>query len=137
MDINGISTNDSELTNNKSETNENETENVNDIKGNDNINNDGTKNEEIKNKTKQYIPTLINQEITNKEKSYNEYEKILKDNPKELFKIITEETIEKWKKILYKKLPIVIHEDCNILNSENTEENCKIVSNDIPRTRTI
>ncbi len=135
MDINGISTNDSELTNNKSETNENETENVNDIKGNDNINNDGTKNEEIKNKTKQYIPTLINQEITNKEKSYNEYEKILKDNPKELFKIITEETIEKWKKILYKKLPIVIHEDCNILNSENTEENCKIVSNDIPRTR--
>ena len=78
---------------------------------------------------------LISHEISNKEKSNIEYENILKNNPDELFKIINEKTIENWKNILYKKVQIVITEDCNILNSENSKENYKVVSNDIPRTR--
>ena len=78
---------------------------------------------------------LIIHEISNKEKSNIEYENILKKNPDELFKIINEKTIENWKNILYKKVQIVITEDCNILNSENSKENYKVVSNDIPRTR--
>ena len=78
---------------------------------------------------------LINIELRKKEKASIEYEKIIKNNPNELFKIITKETIEKWKNILYKKVKNIIKEDCNILNSENSKENIKIVSNDIPRTR--
>jgi len=77
----------------------------------------------------------MNRELADKEKANIEYENLIKNNPDELFKIITEETIEKWKNKLYKKLPIIIHEDCNILNSEKTKENSTIVSNDIPRTR--
>ena len=77
----------------------------------------------------------MNRELTDKEKANIEYENLIKNNPDELFKLITEETIEKWKNILYKKIPIIIHEDCNILNSEKTKENSTIVSNDIPRTR--
>ena len=79
--------------------------------------------------------SLMNIEVNNKEKANFEYEKLIENNPEELFKTITEETIENWKKILYKKIPKIIKEDCNILNSENSKENYKIVSNDIPRTR--
>ena len=79
--------------------------------------------------------SLMNIEISNKEKANLQYEKLIDNSPEEIFKIITEETIEKWKKVLYKKVPNIIKEDCNILNSENTKENVKIVSNDIPRTR--
>ena len=143
MDINGNSTIDNELTNNKSEITKNETENVNidlksntnnDIIGNEN-NNNGNKNDEITNTSEEKKVILISQEYEHKEKLNNEYEKILKNNPQQIFIEITEETIENWKKKLYKKLPNIINEDCNILNSEKTEENSKIVSNDIPRTR--
>ena len=79
--------------------------------------------------------SLMNIEINNKEKANLAYEKLIDNCPEEIFKIITEETIEKWKKVLYQKVPNIIKEDCNILNSENTKENVKIVSNDIPRTR--
>ena len=79
--------------------------------------------------------TLMNKEISNNEKSNIKYENLIKNNPDELFKAINEETIENWKNILYKKLKNIIKEDCNILNSENSKENYKIVSNDIPRTR--
>jgi len=79
--------------------------------------------------------SLMNIEIINKEKANLEYEKLIDNSPEEIYKIITEETIDKWKKVLYKKVPNIIKEDCNILNSENTKENVKIVSNDIPRTR--
>ena len=78
---------------------------------------------------------LINKELNIKEKANIEYEKILDNNPDELFAIITENTLENWKNILYKKLDKIIEEDCNILNSENSKENIKIISNDIPRTR--
>ena len=78
---------------------------------------------------------LINQEISKKEKANIEYENLLKNNPDELFNTINEKTIENWKNVLYKKVQIIITEDCNILNSENSKENYKIVSNDIPRTR--
>ena len=79
--------------------------------------------------------SLMSKEINNKEKANLAYEKLIDNSPEEIFKIITEETIEKWKKVLYKKIPNIIKENCNILNSENTKENVKIVSNDIPRTR--
>ena len=78
---------------------------------------------------------LINKEISYKEKADIEYENLLKNNPDELFKAINEKTIENWKNVLYKKIKIIITEDCNILNSENSKENYKVVSNDIPRTR--
>jgi hypothetical protein len=143
MDINGSSTIDNELTNNKSEITKNETENVNiDLKNNVNNdiienenNNNGNKNDDIANTSEEKKEILISQEYEHKEKLNKEYEKILKNNPQQVFIEITEETIENWKKILYKKIPNIINEDCNILNSEKTKENSKIVSNDIPRTR--
>ena len=55
-----------------------------------------------------------------KEKANIEYEKIIENSPGDLFKEITNETIEKWKKILYKKVPNLITEDCNILNASDT-----------------
>ena len=108
--------------------------NINDIFTSKNsINNNNDK--ELKNEVQNNDYNLIKRELQNKEKADIEYENIIKDNPGELFKIINEKTIENWKNILYKKVPNIIKEDCNILNSENTKENCKIVSNDIPRTR--
>ena len=62
--------------------------------------------------------SLMNIEINNKEKANLQYEKLIDSSPEEIFKIITEETIEKWKKVLYKKVPNIIKEDCNILNSK-------------------
>ena len=79
--------------------------------------------------------SLMNKEVSNNERSNINYENLIKNNPDELFKTINEETIENWKNILYNKLENIIKEDCNILNSENSKENYKIVSNDIPRTR--
>ena len=44
--------------------------------------------------------SLMNIEINNKEKANLQYEKLIDSSPEEIFKIITEETIEKWKKVL-------------------------------------
>ena len=113
-------------------------QNKNENEDNNNINNNKKSEKNVNNKNIDLIQdrdTLINIELRKKEKANNEYENIIKNNPNEIFKVITEETIEKWKNVLYKKVKNIIKEDCNILNSENSKENYKIVSNDIPRTR--
>ena len=79
--------------------------------------------------------SLMNVEMNNKEMANMEYENMLKNRSEEIFKEIDENKLEKWKSILYKRLSRIIKEDCNILNSENSEEDIRIVSNDIPRTR--
>ena len=112
----------------------NEQSNYNNIKQNSMINQNNEKITE-KNKVKSKKETIINKEMKIREKANKEYEEIVKNNPAQLFSLITEETINIWEKILYKKVENLIKEDCNILNSENTKENYKVVSNDIPRTR--
>ena len=107
--------------------------NINDYYDSKNLRIDINKNTINKNKDENNKKKKI--DSNTKEKANIEYEKIIENNPGDLFKEITNETIEKWKKILYKKVPNLITEDCNILNSENTNENFRIVSNDIPRTR--
>ena len=114
--------------------------NINEIFNSINNTNDTKENNKVKSKNVKLTEinediSLMNMEIYNKEKANLEYEKLIKENPDELFKVITQETVDNWKKILYPKLQNVINEDCNILNSENTKENYRIVSNDIPRTR--
>ena len=129
-----------ELDNNNNEEDNIGNLNINEIFNSINETNNTKENNKVKSKDNKLTEinediSLMNMEIYNKEKANLEYEKLIKENPDELFKVITQETVDNWKKILYPKIQNIINEDCNILNSENTKENYKIVSNDIPRTR--
>ena len=109
---------------------------MNEQSTNNNIKEDSNKNDEkITENNKIKKESLLNKELKIREKANKEYDEIIKNDPAQLFSIINEETIKTWENTLYKKVENLIKEDCNILNSENSQENYKVVSNDIPRTR--